>query len=132
MLCPADDWQVRSFPLTDPRFAFLAPRGWWHLQLWHPDAGISVLTPSGLTRNDYEIFPILGWKRRAGRHEDLRGLLLAFHGIAPPSAGMLEGLQALFVRAPVEGLAERTAGAARGPQPGDGSPSPSLTEGRGR
>ena len=102
VLCPADDWQVRAFLFTDPRFEYLAPRGLWHIQLWHPQAGVSILTPSALTMDCYEIFPIRTWKRRAGTYEELSALLQTFHDIMPPSVGMLNGLQALFVRGPVE------------------------------
>jgi hypothetical protein len=102
VLCPADHWQVRAFLFNDPRFQYLAPRGLWHIQLWHPGAGVSVLTPSALTGGRYEIFPIQKWKRRAESYEELLGLLQVFHDITPPSAGMLHALESLFVRGPVE------------------------------
>ncbi|MDX2170914.1 MAG: hypothetical protein SF182_27850 [Deltaproteobacteria bacterium] len=34
-----------------------------HVQLWHSSGGVSVLTPSRLTGNQFEIYPIDGWKR---------------------------------------------------------------------
>ena len=42
--------------------SYFAPRGLLHLQLWHPAARVSVLTPSRLTCDRYEVFPVRGWK----------------------------------------------------------------------
>ena len=101
VLTRADDWQVRSFLLTDPKFEYFAPRGLWHLQLWHPEAGISILTPSGLTLDRYEVFPIGEWKWRVKSHEELVSLLDGVHGVQPPSAGTLHNLESFFVHDPV-------------------------------
>jgi hypothetical protein len=116
VLCRAGDWQVRAFLATDPRFAYLAPRGLWHLQLWHPRAAVSVLTPSGLTLDRYEVYPVAGWKRAVPCLGDVRALLEVFHGIQPPSAGTLAALEAQFVHDPVA----RAISARRSPAPAPG------------
>jgi hypothetical protein len=48
-------WQVRRHAARDERFAYLAARAFLHLQLWHPEHNISILTPSQLTRGRFEI-----------------------------------------------------------------------------
>jgi hypothetical protein len=108
VVCRADDWEVRSFPISadsrsglDRSFAYFAPRSLWHVQLWHPASGVSVLTPSGLTLDHYEIFPIRGWKHWAKDHAHLSGLLDVFHQVAPPSQGMLQAIEEYFVHDPV-------------------------------
>ena len=49
-------WEVRQFPADDPKLAYFAPRGFLHVQLWHPGEGVSVLTPSKLTGGLYAIW----------------------------------------------------------------------------
>jgi hypothetical protein len=48
-------WEVRRHAEHDPRFAYFAQRTFLHLQLWHPDEHISVLTASRLTGGRFEI-----------------------------------------------------------------------------
>ena len=66
-------WEVRLF--DDERFAYFVPRGLWHVQLWQPERGISVLTPSRLTRSAYELFPVAEWKRRVHGYRELVELI---------------------------------------------------------
>lgn len=54
-------WQLRRHRDCDERFSYLASRAFLHLQLWRPDRGISVLTPSSLTGGQFEI--AVGWSR---------------------------------------------------------------------
>jgi hypothetical protein len=51
----ATDWEVRQFARDDTRFEYFARRGFLHLQLWHPALGISILTPSRLTRGAFDV-----------------------------------------------------------------------------
>jgi hypothetical protein len=92
---------VRTFAVTDPRFQYFARRGLWHLQLWHPKAGVSILSPSGLTLGHYEIYPVAGWKHWARDHDDLVRALGTHHPLVPPSAGTLAALEAWLVDDPV-------------------------------
>lgn len=46
-------WEVRTFA---GRFLeYFAPRGFLHVQYWHADLGISILSPSRLTGARYEV-----------------------------------------------------------------------------
>lgn len=67
------DWEVRVF--GGRKFQYFVRRGLWHVQLWHPRARISVLTPSHLTRGFYEAFPIADWKGRAPTYDALIEML---------------------------------------------------------
>ena len=102
VLCRAEDWQVRSFPLGDRRFEYFAARGFWHIQLWHPRTGVSLLTPSGLTMDRDELSPSGGWKLQAADHQEIDVLLALLHGLAPPSAGTLQALESFFVHDTVD------------------------------
>jgi hypothetical protein len=54
-------WEVRRHAAGDIRFAYLASRSLLHLQLWQPARRISVLTPSRLTGDRFEIAAC--WRR---------------------------------------------------------------------
>jgi hypothetical protein len=97
LLCVAGAWQVRSFVVYGPKFEYFAARSLWHLQLWHARARVSILTPSQLTGDCYEIFPVCGWKRRAEDGSALCRLLDAAHHPKPPSSGTIRALEAYFV-----------------------------------
>jgi hypothetical protein len=94
-------WQVRTFRTTDPKFEYLAERGLWHLQLWHAEAGVSILSPSGLTLGHYEIFPIAGWKHWAKDYAELVQAVRMHHQVEPPSPGTLAAFEAWLVDDPV-------------------------------
>jgi len=96
-----DGWELRVF--GERKFQYFVTRGLWHLQLWHPSASVSVLTPSRLTCGFYEVFPIEGWKARAPDHARLVELLVASHGLALPSAATVARLERAFVDAVVRG-----------------------------
>jgi hypothetical protein len=82
-------WEVRLF--AGQKFQYFVTRGFWHLQLWHPGASVSVLTPSRLTCGSYEVFPVAGWKARAPDVAGLRRLVEENHGV--PFLGELELVQ---------------------------------------
>lgn len=54
-------WEVRRYAGADERFAYFSSRAFLHVQLWCPHRQISVLTPSRLTRGQFEIAK--GWRR---------------------------------------------------------------------
>jgi hypothetical protein len=64
-----DGWEARLF--GERMFQYFVTRGLWHLQLWHPAARVSVLTPSRLTHGFYEAYPIARWKARAPTYDAL-------------------------------------------------------------
>ena len=48
-------WEIRRYPETDERHVYFASRGFLHLQLWNPSTRTSILTPSRLTGDRFEI-----------------------------------------------------------------------------
>jgi hypothetical protein len=55
LLARCEAWEIRRYDEDDPRFAYLAARGQLHLQLWHPIDHVSILSPSALTNDRFEI-----------------------------------------------------------------------------
>jgi hypothetical protein len=98
LVATAGAFEVRAFPPSDPKHAYFAARALLHLQLWHPSAGVSLLTPSRLTRNAYELFPVDGWKRAVRSAEDARRLARYAHGVELPSPLQLAALIEWHVR----------------------------------
>jgi hypothetical protein len=47
-------WEARQFAVDSDKLSYFAPRGYLHLQLWHPARAVSILTPSRITRGRYE------------------------------------------------------------------------------
>jgi len=87
-------WEVRQFSARDTKHDYFAPRGFLHLQLWHPTAAISILTPSRLTGGNYEV------------HDGDRVVLPAWTDVvsylpdlAPPGRARLAALERWFVTA---------------------------------
>jgi len=90
-------WEVRVF--GEHQFQYFVRRGFWHLQLWHPEARVSVLTPSRLTCDLYEVFPIASWKARAATVPELARLIAEEHGFElPREVELLELERALVQR----------------------------------
>ncbi len=50
------DWEVKRHAESQGHHAYFASRGFLHLQLWHADARVSILTPSRLTNGRFEIW----------------------------------------------------------------------------
>ena len=94
------DWEVRLF--DNPRFRYFVERGLWHVQLWHPARRISVLTPSSLTDNSYEVFPIRAWKERVPTSAGVRRLLARTYGLEFVDEAALASIERTFVTSPVE------------------------------
>lgn len=90
-----DDWEVRVF--GDRMFSYFVTRGLWHLQLWQPASGISILSPSRLTCGQYEVFPIARWKARAPSYARIRRLVAREHGVVPPDPTALKRIERAFV-----------------------------------
>lgn len=88
-------WEVRVF--GSRMFQYFVTRGLWHVQLWHPEARVSLLTPSRLTLGFYEAFPIAGWKGHAPDHGRLVALVARSHRVTLPSAVELARIERAFV-----------------------------------
>jgi len=91
-------WEVRAFARDGRAHAYFARRELLHLQLWHPEARVSLLTPSRLTGGAYELFPIDGWKCAVRSAEDARRLARYAHGIELPTPLRLAALIEWYVR----------------------------------
>lgn len=48
-------WEVRCHGKAGAQHSYFATRGLLHMQLWHPTARVSILTPSRLTNDRFEI-----------------------------------------------------------------------------
>lgn len=92
-------WEVRVFAPTDARRAYLAARGFGHLQLWHPEARVSILTPSRLTGGHFEVFPVEGWKYPVGDASAVREIVQQVFRLPLPRPARLAALVEWFVRA---------------------------------
>lgn len=88
----AGAWEVRQFDRADRKHAYFAPRGFLHLQLWHPVACVSVLTPSRLTGGNYELWD--GDRVVLPEWSDVMSFLAA---LAPPGAARMAALERWFV-----------------------------------
>jgi len=89
-----DGWEVRLF--GGRKFQYFVTRGFWHIQLWHPEARVSILTPSRLTCGFYEAFPIANWKERTATYDRLVRILRATH-VDPPDRAQMESLERSLV-----------------------------------
>ena len=96
LLLSAGAWEVRAFGEADPLRHYMVPRGFWHLQLWHP-AGFSILTPSKLTSHLFEGFPLAGSKHREFHYEELCEVFLREHKLSPPGPMLVNALCRWFV-----------------------------------
>jgi hypothetical protein len=90
----AGAWEVRQFDRADRKHAYFAPRGFLHLQLWHPVAGVSVLTPSRLTGGNYELWDAEGDRVALPEWADVMSYLT---DLTPPGAARIAALERWFV-----------------------------------
>lgn len=96
-------WQVRRFPLSSAKLEYCARRGFLHLQLWHPEAGVSVLTPSRLTGDQFDVAG--NGTRVVVPAPAALSQVLAAHRVRPPSMARITALVEWHVRAIERGLA---------------------------
>jgi hypothetical protein len=93
-----DGWEVRDFAPDDSRYSYFLRYGFAHLQLWHAASGVSLLTPSRLTADQYELFPFAGWKLRHADWATLRALVAREHAVSLPALVELRAVERWFVR----------------------------------
>lgn len=92
-----EGWEVRAFREHGVKHRYFAPRGMLHLQLWHPPSGVSLLTPSRLTAERYEAYPIAGWKFAHAELRAVRGAIRGLHGVELPSSAAIRALERWYV-----------------------------------
>lgn len=91
----AGRWEVRQFAGGDfRRPGAVRNRGFHHLQLWHPGARISILTPSRLTAGRYEAWPEGGERLSAA---SWRGLADQLAPVELPGVTEVAALESWFV-----------------------------------
>lgn len=59
-------WSIRSNHWDQPAYATTLGQGGFHIQLWHEEKRISVLTPSAMTASHFEILIGCGCRHRVG------------------------------------------------------------------
>lgn len=89
-------WEVRIF--GEHKFQYFVRHGFWHLQLWRPESRVSVLTPSRLTCDLYEVLPIAAWKGRALKYPELAQLVRDEHRLELPREMVLLELERALVQ----------------------------------
>lgn len=105
-------WAVRAFAWNSPHHAWLAREGMLHIQLWSPEARVSVLTPSRLTGGAYEVC-LDGERTRACCWGAVAGRLVQ-GGVRPPEHGLVDHFYGGLVLAALVG---RGSGACPPPLP---------------
>ncbi len=91
-----DSWEIRLF--GEHKFQYFVRHGLWHAQLWQPEARVSVLTPSRLTCELYEVFPIAAWKARAESYDELAELIEREHRVVLPRRVVWQALECGLVQ----------------------------------
>ncbi len=97
-------WEIRVFPWNDPRHRWMVGRGLLHLQLWCPEAPVSVLTRSRLTRGRFEVWRPNKLVRICCPHQLARTLEREI-GLPAPCQGALQHLERTWVWTPSIGVA---------------------------
>jgi len=99
----ADGWLILGHAINDPNHAYFAPRGLLHLQLWHPQRRVSVLTPSLLTRGTFEVWASSA-RERLCCYGHLATFMLQEFDLAPPCPRVIQHFNTWFVGAAMIGV----------------------------
>ena len=94
-----DGWEVRVFEPGGLFDRYFKERGYDHLQLWHPPSGFSLLTPSRLTRNEFEVFPFANWKYGQSDYRVLHQTVRQAMHFSLPRPFLVETLMEVFIEA---------------------------------
>ena len=92
------EWQIRIFRPSGDFHRYFAAKGILHVQLWHPEARVSLLTPSPLTAGRYEVYPFAGWKHARHSYQMLAEEVRAGCGLELPREDRVLALVAMFGR----------------------------------
>ena len=99
-------WELRAFARNDPRFGWLASRGLLHLQLWHAERQVSILTPSYVSEGAF-LIDAPGLQTRIGCYSGVRGFLYDTFELVPLCYPKLYHFETWFVRAAEIGVVQR-------------------------
>ena len=101
------DWEIRIFSPSGIFHRYFAAKGMLHVQLWHPEARVSLLTPSPITAGRYEIYPLAGWKHARHSYQALVEDVRAGCGLDLPREDTLLALCAVFGTSHEEAMAAK-------------------------
>jgi len=82
------------FAPEDPARRILGPRGLLQLQLWHRASRVSVLLPSRLTGEQYDVFPIADVRCSFPSYDGMAAAIDRWHELAVPAEHVLRALRA--------------------------------------
>lgn len=85
-------WELRDFAAGSTFAAFFARHQVEHRQLLDVELGVSVLTPSPLTDDQFELCDARGWRFRAGRERAMREHVRERYGVELPQGVTLRAL----------------------------------------
>ena len=81
-----DEWEIRVFSEASPGFDKLAREGLLHVQFWNRANHVSLISPSVLTGDAFEISPIKGKPFRSRNLERIRIESIGQYGLWIPDA----------------------------------------------
>lgn len=97
-------WEVRALDPAGPFHHYFAKNEMLHLQFWNPYFGISLLTPSKLTANRFEAFPLKEWKLASKSFENIRVQLERAFATRLPTESVVRKLTDEFREAVTSGM----------------------------
>jgi len=101
-------WEIRTFAWNTQKHRFFAGQGMLHLQLWAPTVDVSILTPSRLTDEMYDLW--VGGKRiRLGCFRGVTAMTLKNAGVRPPCLRVIRQYESALVYAASIGAGVRRA-----------------------
>ena len=101
------DWSLWSIPRNIPEYIDIVRSGGLHMQLFHSGANVSILTPSSLTNNHYELWTPTQRLRVCCYHH-VAETLAAYGAPPPPCPGIISRFTAWFLHAPMIGIGIRS------------------------
>ena len=81
------DWDVRMSEPGSNEHRLLVVNGMFHIQLWHPEARLSVLTPSPLTDHQFEVANVMGNRFRTDSYDEMAAVVQAARHVKMPGVG---------------------------------------------
>ena len=96
------DWEIRIFSPTGTFHRYFAAKGMLHVQLWHPGARLSLLTPSPITAGRFEVYPLAGWKHARYGYHELAQEVRSGCGVELPRFDRVFGLMRMFAPPPAQ------------------------------
>jgi hypothetical protein len=93
-------WEVRIFDPAGGFHHYFARKGMLHIQLWNRHFGISVLSPSAITNNRFEGYPIEDWKYSSLEYEKIERRFRRCFDVRLPDRNQFERICEKYVVRP--------------------------------